>query len=501
MKSAQEFKIDVYEKREARLAARKKNTKRALICAPLAALVLVCGIFASLRLGRVPVNTLNIPRSLQVGTPAEVKKASWLTMIEESEKKYYEMTEEEQREFDEKVNDAIKANYIDPEFQAALNDFARDSTLALAGELGENDCYCPLSLYYALALAGSGTRNQTEAEFQNALHVSALDWAADQCGRYYRQHYTDEETSQFKLANSLWMDGRCQFSQDFISGAEQDFFSGLFQANFTDPDVGKDMTKWVSENTGGLLEPEFEFSYDTMLALINTVYLRARWGDEFIEDYNEKDVFFKADGSEVTAEYMRQSDEHGSGYDGEGFLRSERYLHGGFRMIFILPDEGVSPQELLSDPDRFEEMFYPRELDSYEVHWRVPKFSIDSKYDLMDALDTLGLQSATNGNLADFSGMYDSLPEPYTGLYLSQAEQGVHIAIDEEGVEAAAYTMIAQDAAGAEAPEEHPVLEMNLNRPFLFAITAVDQTTETKDNWAYNGSSILFVGVCGDPTK
>lgn len=507
MKTCEEFTAEIYKKRDQKLAQRKRRQKWAAACLPLAVLLILGGVFGSTRLGvgegvyqRYSTAADSIPRLLQVGKPAEVKRVSWLSMIEGSEKEYYEMTEEEQQEFDKSFSEAQQATYIDPEFQAALNDFARDSTLALAGELGENDCYCPLSLYYALALTGSGARNQTEAEFQDALHVPALDWAADQCNRYYRQHYTDEERCRFMLANSLWMDGRCQFSGDFISGAEQNFFSGLFQADFTDPSVGRDLTQWVSENTGGLLEPEFEFSSDTMLALINTVYLRARWGDEFIPENNERDVFTRADGSEVTAEYMWQSDEHGSGYDGEGFLRSERYLAGGFRMIFILPDEGVSPQQLLSDPDRFEEMFYPREMDGFEVHWRVPKFSIDSEYDLMDALGRLGLSSAMDEDLADFSGMYDSLPWPYTGLYLSQARQGVHLAIDEEGMEATAYTELAMEAAGAAAPEEHPVLEMNLNRPFLFAITADDQTTGGDADWPYNGSSILFVGICGDPT-
>lgn len=509
MKTCEEFTAEIYKKRGQKLAQRKRRQKWAAACLPLAVLLILGGSFGAGRLRSAVSESAGstayadkaarIPRLLQVGKPAEVKRVSWLDMIEESKKEYYEMTEEEQQEFDESFSEAQRATYIDPEFQAALNDFARDSTLALAGELGENDCYCPLSLYYALALAGSGARNQTEAEFQDALHVPALDWAANQCNRYYRQHYTNEEASQFMLANSLWMDGRCQFSQSFISGAEQDFFSGLFQADFTDPNVGRDMTQWVSENTDGLLEPEFEFSYDTMLALINTVYLRARWGDEFMPENNELGVFTKADGSEVTAEYMCQGDDHGAGYDGESFLRSERYLAGGFRMIFILPDEGVSPQELLSDPDRFEEMFYPREMDGFEVHWRVPKFTIDSEYDLKDTLGKLGLSSAMDGDLADFSGMYDSLPEPYSGLYLSQAMQGVHLAIDEEGMEAAAYTEISMDAAGA-VPEKLPILEMNLSRPFLFAIVADDQTTGGNADWAYNGSSILFVGVCGDPT-
>jgi hypothetical protein len=58
-------------------------------------------------------------------------------------------------------------------------------------------------------------------------------------------------------------------------------------------------------------------------------------------------------------------------------------------------------------------------------------------------------------------------------LSYTAIEQGTRIGVDEEGVEAAAYTAIGLEAAGI-APEELEVVEMNLNRPFIYLITAQD---------------------------
>lgn len=66
-------------------------------------------------------------------------------------------------------------------------------------------------------------------------------------------------------------------------------------------------------------------------------------------------------------------------------------------------------------------------------------------------------------------------------------QQGTHIAVNEEGVEAAAYTMIGMEAV-AEPMEEPEIVEMNLNRPFIYLITANDGTT-------------AFIGVVRNPSE
>jgi serpin B len=70
------------------------------------------------------------------------------------------------------------------------------------------------------------------------------------------------------------------------------------------------------------------------------------------------------------------------------------------------------------------------------------------------------------------------------GLFISSARQLARISIDEDGVEAAAYTEISMDATSAIVDEPRPV-ELIFDRPFLFFIE-------------YQGV-ILFTGVVQNP--
>ena len=77
-------------------------------------------------------------------------------------------------------------------------------------------------------------------------------------------------------------------------------------------------------------------------------------------------------------------------------------------------------------------------------------------------LQALGVTDAFDMAEADFTPLTDN------GAWLSSAMQAARVKIDEEGVEAAAYTELAcADSAMMEVP---PTVEMDLDRPFLFVI-------------------------------
>ena len=158
----------------------------------------------------------------------------------------------------------------------------------------------------------------------------------------------------------------------------------------------------------------------------------------------------------------------------EGYQAASLHSSAG-EVVFVLPDEGVSPRELLADPE------FLGSLDVYgddgiygEVRWSVPKFDVGSDLDLKSTLAGLGITSVLDTKTADFSPLTDLDP-----VWLDQAAQIARVKVDEKGVEAAAVTLLATaDGAPPEAPQ---VCIMDLDRPFLFVIRA--------------GSAVLFVGV------
>ena len=111
----------------------------------------------------------------------------------------------------------------------------------------------------------------------------------------------------------------------------------------------------------------------------------------------------------------------------------------------------------------------------------MPKFETNATYRLGDMLKSLGVTAAFDSTAADFSPISD------TPLFLGDVQQGTHIALNEDGVEAAAFTLDMMCGA-AEPDEDPPVVEMNLNRPFIYRITA-------------NDGSTLFLGVVRNPLQ
>ena len=101
------------------------------------------------------------------------------------------------------------------------------------------------------------------------------------------------------------------------------------------------------------------------------------------------------------------------------------------------------------------------------VNLSLPKFDISSQANLVEGLQALGVTDVFDPAVSDFSPMTTDME----GIYVSQVKHGVRVAVDEEGVTAAAYTMMATSGSGAPPEDEVDVV---LDRPFLFALTSPD---------------------------
>ena len=135
-------------------------------------------------------------------------------------------------------------------------------------------------------------------------------------------------------------------------------------------------------------------------------------------------------------------------------------------MVFVLPDKGVSPESLLQDPAFLAGLDIGRSEDSHygEVQWSVPKFDVDSTLGLLDCLRGMGITGVLDPEKADLSALTT------LDAYLSDARQLARVKVDEEGVEAAAVTMLMIETTSAMPEPDPEVCVMDLDRPFLFVI-------------------------------
>ncbi|HZK27040.1 MAG TPA: serpin family protein [Thermoclostridium sp.] len=373
-------------------------------------------------------------------------------------------------------------NPIDESFNVALKEFSYKTGVLVLTDSGKNINYSPLSLYYALSVAASGAGSETEVQLLDLLGASDAQVLAEQCGNFYRTLYKDNKIGKLKIANSIWMDNdmngeQISFKDNFVKRAAENFYASSHSVDFSNEETGRAMANWISTNTNGTLPPVIETNSDQILSILNTVYFYDQWIDRFDKNKTAEDVFYLSNGSEVKSDFMNQTYGSAGFSKGEGYTRASLGLKNAGRMVFILPDDDVSPYELLTSPNHMKEAFEGGENYSGEVVWKIPKFSFGSKLVMTDVIKSLGASSAFTPD-ADFSGITDHM------AYITDVRQETHIAIDEDGVEASAFTQI--DYAGAAPPEGRA--DMILNRPFIYGITA------------QNGS-LLFVGVCENPLE
>ncbi len=370
----------------------------------------------------------------------------------------------------------LEENPVEDSFLSAVNRFAMKSAAQLLREQG--GCYAPLSLYYALALTAQGANGQTQAELCELLGAERSE-LAEQCGSLFRRLYCDDEEGTLLLANSVWMDREVQgepvqFREAFLKAAAEQFYASVFTVDFSDPATGPKIGDWIAENTGNLLRFEPEVNEDQLLTLINTIYYKSPWLDPFEESATAEAVFTAGDGQEQTVPFLHRSGE-GAYYKGEGYAHAALNLGRG-RMHFYLPDEGVDVHSLLERENLLEEpQTAPESGKTWLIDWSVPKFTAENTWDLVSTLEALGVRSAFS-DAADFSDLTE------VPARLSSVQQGTHLGLDENGVEAAAYTMMALDTASLE-PEEPERVEMKLDRPFLYTLTSSE-------------GAVLFLGIC-----
>ena len=368
-------------------------------------------------------------------------------------------------------------------FTDALTAFSARAVRAALREDTENALISPASLYFALAALSGGAEGETKAELLAALGMAEGMTAAETAKLGYNLNIEDQ-MGEIRSAGSFWLNSGFSSSLDAeaVKRLAETYRMDVYESDFASKKAAKQIGAWVQDKTGGKLgngEGEFSADPETALMLLHTLYYRDEWHDRFNKDKTAADTFTNADGSKTECDFMNTtySVHTFSRYEGEGAsctISSLSLKHGS--MLFILPDEGLTPYDILRDENALDAIL-SGSTESYagEVVWQIPKFSYAAETELSDALKAMGVQQAFDMENADFSALLKA--ESEMPLWVGGVKQNMRIGIDENGVEAAGYTRI--DYAGCPMPTDRA--DMILTRPFLYAIRSE--------------GSVLFFGI------
>lgn len=360
--------------------------------------------------------------------------------------------------------------------------FAGIISVLLSGAQGENVVCSPLNVYMALAMLAETTAGESREEILTLLGHENIKSLRKQAGQLWNANYRDDGATTSLLASSLWLNEYLEYRASTVKTLAEDYYASVYQGEMGSEEYNQALRNWLNEQTGGLLREYADgagMETQTVLALASAVYFKARWRTPFLEKFNREGVFHAADGDE-TCEFMYQEGVERYCW-GDRFSAVAWQMENAGKMYFVLPDEGYTVEDLLTDGQVMDLITSPTDYEncSYPiVRLSLPKFDVSSSIDLQEGLKKLGVTQVFEKSQADFTPLTPLADEE--DVWVSEANHAARVTVDEEGVEAAAYALFVTD--GAVVPPDDEV-EFVLDRPFLFMLTGVD------------GQQPLFVGV------
>lgn len=367
--------------------------------------------------------------------------------------------------------------------------FAKIVPALLADNGGKNATCSPVNIYMALAMLAEITDGESRQQILNLMNADSIEALRTQAKHVWRAHYNNDGLSTSILGSSLWLEEGYEYNEDTAKLLAENYYASVFQGDLGSAEMNEALQSWLNEQTMGLLEEQVqnvEMSPETLLALATTICYQVQWKNQFHEAANTEGIFHGTVG-DTTETFMHQQLTYGPYFWGENFSAAGLALENDSIMWLILPDEGVSPETLLTSGEIAD--FFAQQSGNVQTTWEnqkrmrvnlsVPKFDICSDLEISGALKKLGITQVFDSKTAQFSPI---IPEEDGGC-VDRITHAARVKIDEDGLTAAAYTLILY--AGSAMPPGEEV-DFTLDRPFLFYV-------ESRDGLP------LFTGIVNEP--
>ncbi|XP_015233742.1 neuroserpin [Cyprinodon tularosa] len=309
----------------------------------------------------------------------------------------------------------------------------------------ENIIFSPLSVAVALGMVELGAGGASLEEIREAVGFNhmlpGLEFSLLQ---NLTEALSDDDAHYvIRFANALFLQEGISFNPEFLHLMKKYFRAEVENVDFSESSAVADrINNWVENHTErkirSLLSAE-DFSSITRLTLVNAVYFRGSWKNQFRPENTRTFSFSRDDGSEVQTLMMYQQ---GDFYYGEFSDGSQEaggvyqvlempYEGDDMSMMIVLPRQEVplaSLEPIIKAP-LLEEWANNVKRQKVEVY--LPRFKVEQKIDLRSILQELGITKIFN-NDADLSAMTDG-----KDLYIGKAVQKAYLEVTEEGSEGA----------------------------------------------------------------
>lgn len=346
---------------------------------------------------------------------------------------------------------------------------------ALSQNIKENTeiqkAFSPYSLYTAILSIRPGLEEEAKKDFDQRFNPENLSEEEMEKAlrllihKSYGMRAEKNPVPAFVSHTFVLKDDQLTFQKDYLEGLKKLCFEAM-TADLSKEETFQDFNELIKEDTHGLISPfyspeEIREKIQNPLShlLVNTLYFKDNWREEFDKEDSEEKDFFGLDGKEKTT-MMKSLQEEMFYLETEKYVAVKKPYNKGSYMLIVLPkDQKAKKSEIES---------YAKEARENEDFFRadvvleMPKWECEDSLNLKEVLEKLDIR-----RFLDASTKVFETGDPFN---LSGAKQKISVKVDEEGSEAAAVTVVEAVLTSMAANEPEIVHYVNANHPFAYAI-------------------------------
>ena len=339
---------------------------------------------------------------------------------------------------------------------------------------GQNLFYSPSSLSIALAMTCMGARGNTAEQLNKALHWEGL--SQDKLHDHEREFLfalqeSNTKGNELAAANRLFVQKDFPLKQGFVEGTKKFYDAEIASVDYQKDAEGatREVNKWVEEKTEQKIKnliAQGVFNGRTRLTLVNAIYFKGFWKNQFDKEATYDQKFFVSTRDEIQVKMMHLESSFKLHIAQTYQVLEMPYKGNELSMIILLPhevdglvklEEDLTYDKLQSAIESVSEKF------QREVKVSLPRFKLTQQFLLKNILAKMGAKDMFSEFDADFTGI---TPGPEK-LYVSHVIHRAFVEVNEKGTEAAAATAVdAMDNCAM--PLNNPVF--CADHPFLFII-------------------------------
>jgi len=374
-----------------------------------------------------------------------------------------------------------------------LSHFSHKFYVEVAKKEAGNFAFSPLSLHSALSLLLFATSpdSQTQAELLKLLGRFTFEKQKDDLVSAYRDVLDSyKRNSTLTVGNRIWVNSQFNILDKYKSRVLK-MGTEVSNLDFGEEDVKEEINSWVANLTSNrIMQLVKEFDPNTQVLIANAMSMEEKWKTPFTKFTSE---FVLADGSIVDIDALEREDagfeygrfRFGSSQDMYEVLTIP-YKSPGLEMSIILPSQKHGGQGLQRLEEQLglelERKVYSstRQQDNggepylnlfntakaaaepltEPIDVRIPSFKFETTVDVRDILKELGVKTVFSDQ-SELGRLSDQ-----KNIKVGKVVHKAKVAVDEEGTEAAAATLINIVTYSARFTQ----LEFLADRPFLFSI-------------------------------